>query len=41
MKAMDETVFAVQLEATCASQVSKEAVAVMRTEIDGDCCTVR
>lgn len=32
---MDETVFAVQLEATCASQVSEEAVAVMRTELDG------
>lgn len=27
---MDETVFAVELEATCASQVSEEAVAVPR-----------
>ena len=32
---MDETVFAVELEATCASQVSEEAVAVMRTELGG------
>ncbi len=32
---MDETVFAVELETTCASQVSEEAVAVMRTELDG------
>ena len=32
---MDETVFAVELEATCASQVSEEAMAVMRTELDG------
>lgn len=32
---MDETVFAVELEATCASPVSEEAVAVMRTELDG------
>lgn len=38
---MDETVFAVELEATCVSQVSEEAVAVMRTELDGDCRTDR
>lgn len=38
---MDEIVFAVELEATCASQVSEEAVAVMRTELGGDCRTDR
>lgn len=32
---MDETVFTVELEATCTSRVSEEAVAVMRTELDG------
>ncbi|WP_431696523.1 hypothetical protein [Kocuria rhizophila] len=32
---MDETVFIVEMEATCASQVSEEAVAVMRSELDG------
>ena len=32
---MDEIVVAGEVEATCASQVSKEAVAVMRTELDG------
>lgn len=32
---MNETVFTVELEATCTSQVSKEAAAVMRTELDG------
>lgn len=32
---MDETVFAVELQARCASPVSEEALAVMRTELDG------